>query len=431
MAVSTNKAASLAGKVFSFKMTACIVLGFSSGLPLYVLITLLTAYLRTQEVSLKEIGFFSLLMIPYNWKFIWSPFLDRYSLLSLGRRRSWIALSQLLLILCIGLTGFFDVRSSLGIVAFLALSTAFVSATQDIAVDALRREILSDGELGLGNSLFVNAYRIAGLVPGGISLILAQYLEWNKVFMITALCLLPGLIFTFMLKEPLCRTAPRTLRAAVVEPWREFIQRRGFKHALLILAFVFFYKLGDSMATALATPFYIDLGYDLVTIGVVAKNVGLWSMVAGGLFGGVLMLKIGINKALWIFGVGQMITIMAFWYLARSGQGGIPSLWLFSFAVGAEALGSGMGTVAFVSFIASTTNPSFTATQFALLTSLSALPRTFCNAATGLIVEAVGWEHFFLLCTLLALPGMLMLLKVAPVFKTDREVPQKNKKCRN
>lgn len=404
-------------QLFSVKILSCVILGFSSGLPLYVLITLLTAYLRTQGVSLKEIGLFSLLMIPYNWKFIWSPFLDRYAILSLGRRRGWILLCQALLILSIAITGFFNPSTSLTTVASLALITSFFSATQDVAIDAFRREILSDEELGLGNSLFVNAYRIAGLVPGGISLILAQYLQWNEVFLITALCLVPGMLITFLLKEPDCKTTPRTLKDAVIEPWREFMHRRGVKHALLILAFVFFYKLGDSMATALATPFYIDLGYELVTIGVIAKNVGLWSMVAGGLLGGVLMLRIGINKALWLFGFGQMITILSFYLLAHVGQNAVPSLWLFSFAVGAEALGSGMGTVAFVSFIAASTNSAYTATQFALLTSLSALPRTLCNASTGMIVNVLGWENFFLLCTALAVPGMLMLFKIAPLLK--------------
>ena len=245
-------------------------------------------------------------------------------------------------------------------------------------------------------------------------MILAQFLPWNIVFCITALCLLPGIVITLRLKEPFVKVIPKTLKEAVVEPWHEFIKRRGFMHAVLILAFVFFYKLGDSMCTALATPFYIDLGYDLMTIGVIAKNVGLWSAVVGGLLGGVLMLKIGINKALWFFGFGQIITILAFAMLAHAGENGTPSLWLFSFAIGAESLGSGLGTAAFVSFIARSTNAAYTATQFALLTSLSALPRTFCNASTGFLVETFGWENFFYLCALLAIPGMLLLFKVAP-----------------
>ncbi len=391
-----------------------MVLGFSSGLPLYVIISLLTAYLRVEGTSLKDIGIFSLLMLPYNWKFLWSPLLDRFSIPYLGRRRGWILISQLFLVFLIAAMGFISPGHSLMTIAILAFSVAFFSANQDIAIDAFRREILSDEELGLGNSIFVNAYRIAGLVPSGISLILAQFLPWNIVFCITALCLLPGIVITLRLKEPYVKVIPRTLKEAVVEPWHEFIKRRGFMHAVLILAFVFFYKLGDSMCTALATPFYIDLGYELMTIGVIAKNVGLWSAVVGGLLGGVLMLKIGINKALWFFGIGQIITILAFAMLAHAGQNGTPSLWLFSFAIGAESLGSGLGTAAFVSFIARSTNAAYTATQFALLTSLSALPRTFCNASTGFLVETFGWENFFYLCALLAIPGMLLLFRVAP-----------------
>ena len=360
-------------------------------------------------------------MLPYNWKFLWSPFLDRYAVPHFGRRRGWILISQLLLIISIAAVGFVSPLYSLMTIAFLALSVSFFSATQDIAIDAFRREILSDEELGLGNSIFVNAYRVAGLVPGGLSLILAQYLPWNMVFTITALCLLPGFIITLKFKEPEAKLVPRTLKAAVVEPWLEFINRRGLMHAILVIAFVFFYKLGDSMCTALATPFYIDLGYELVTIGVIAKNVGLWSMVLGGLLGGVLMLKIGINKALWIFGFGQIITILAFALLAHAGQDGTPSLWLFSFAIGAESLGAGLGTAAFVSFIAKSTNAAYTATQFALLTSLSALPRTFCNASTGFLVESLGWESFFYLCALLAIPGMLLLIKVAPFTKNNED----------
>lgn len=399
--------------ILSPRMGACIVLGFSSGMPLYVLITLLSAFLRKQGADLSVIGFFSLVMIPYTWKFAWAPLLDRFEILHLGRRSGWILLTQILLMASIALMGLCG--GSILAAAWLALATAVCSATQDIAIDAFRREILSDSEMGLGNSLFVNAYRVAGLVPGGLSLILAQFLPWGAVFALTALCLLPGFLITLRMHEKPCAAAPRTLKAAVVEPWRDFIGRNGIRHALLIIAFVFFYKLGDSMATALATPFYIDLGYDLATIGIIAKNVGLWSTVAGGLLGGLFMLRIGISRALWIFGAGQMITIAAFALLAHAGKSGVPSLWLFSLAVGAEALGSGLGTAAFVSYIASATNPEYTATQFALLTSLSAVPRTFCNAMTGILINSLGWENFFILCVALALPGMILLIWVAPL----------------
>ena len=405
------------GRIFSLKMGLCLALGFSSGMPLYVLLTLLTAFLRSEGTDLKQIGLFSLLMIPYTWKFLWSPFIDRYAVPFLDRRRGWILVSQCLLIISIALIGFFSPKIHLSVIAFLALAVAFFSATQDIAIDAFRREFLDDEELGLGNSLFVKAYRVAGLVPGGLSLVLAQYCSWHSVFVVTALCMVPGVLATFFAHEKKANCVPKTLKAAVIDPWREFLKRRGIFHAILIIAFVFLYKLGDSMATALATPFYIDLGYDLMTIGVIAKNVGLWSTVTGGLLGGMLMLRIGIGRALWLFGFGQMITVFLFAVLARNGEQGIPPLWLFSLVIGAESLGAGLGTAAFVSFIASQTNETYTATQFALLTSLSALPRTFCNAATGFLVENLGWENFFWLCTVLCIPGMLLLFKIAPLRK--------------
>ena len=404
----------LAAQIFSKNMGICLITGFSSGLPLFVLLNLMSAWLRKEGIDLKIIGIMSLIMIPYTWKFLWAPFLDRFTLFNLGRRRGWMLVTQLALIVLISSLGFLKPQHSMALVSFGALLVAFASASQDIVIDAYRREILPDNELGLGNSLFVNAYRISSLVPGGLSLILADILPWHAVFTITGCALLPGFILSVFLKEPKVAHKPRTLKQAVVEPFSEFIKRRGVFAALLTVAFVFLYKIGDSMATALATPFYMDMGFNLTTIGIVAKNAGLWSMVAGGLLGGVIMLKIGINKALWLFGIAQMVTILGFVWLAHAGGEGKAGVWLLALVIGAEALGTGLGTAAFVSFIARETNPAYTATQFALLTSFSAVPRTFCNAATGFLVEGLGWENFFILCTLLAIPGMLLLFKVAP-----------------
>jgi PAT family beta-lactamase induction signal transducer AmpG len=313
--------------------------------------------------------------------------------------------------------GAFSPQNDLHIIAWIATLLAFLSATQDIALDAYRRELLSDSELGLGNAVHVNAYRIAGLVPGSLSLVLADFLPWSTVFIITALFMLPGVAMTLMVKEPYRASPPKTLREAVVEPFHEFVTRQGWSSALLILAFLFFYKLGDSMCTALATPFYLDMGYSKTQIGLVAKNAGLWPAVIGGLLGGLWMVKIGINRALWLFGVVQVVSIFGFAWLASVGhRSEIASVELTQLAIviGLEALGVGLGTVAFVAFIARTTHPAYTATQFALFTSLMAVPRTFANAATGWLVETMGWTGFFLLCAALALPGMALLLKVAP-----------------
>ena len=407
-------------EIFSKKMALCLSLGFASGMPLFVVLTLLGAYLRKEGVTLKEIGLFSLIMIPYTWKFVWSPLVDRYNLFHLGRRRSWMLISQIAVFFSIFLLGQFSPKTSLSVIAVVSVILSFASATQDIVIDAYRREILTDRELGLGTSLFITASRASSLVPGGLSLVIAQFLSWSDVFFITAAFMLPALVVTFFIKEPETINAPRNLRQAIIEPFREFKDRRGLKSMLLIILFVFCYKLGDSMATALATPFYIDLHYDLLTIGLVAKNAGLWSMLIGGILGGVIMLKTGINKALWYFGFGQLITILGFVILAHEGIGSdtAPSVFLLAFVIIAECLGAGLGTSAFVAFLSAQTNKSYAATQFALLTSLSAVPRTFCNATTGYIVEFMGWENFFIFCTVLAIPGMLLLLKVAP-FKSE------------
>jgi len=218
-------------------------------------------------------------------------------------------------------------------------------------------------------------------------------------------------------KEPHRADPPRTLREAVVEPFHEFITRKGWQSALLILAFLFFYKLGDSLCTSLATPFYLDMGFSKSEIGLIAKNAGLWPAVIGALLGGIWMLKIGINRALWLFGAVQLVSIFGFYWLALQGaQAEVTTLHLTQLAlvIGLEALGVGLGTAAFVAYIAHTTHPAYTATQFALFTSLAAVPRTFVNATAGWLVDQMGWSGFFLLCAALAIPGMLLLLKVAP-----------------
>ena len=404
------------------RMLICIFTGFSSGLPLYILVSLLPAWLRSEGVNLKAIGLFALINLPFTWKFLWAPFFDRY-IPPLGRRRGWLLISQVLLLLSIPVFGAFNPQFDIWTIAYLASVVAFFSASQDIVLDAYRRELLLDVELGLGNAIHVNAYKIAGLVPGSLSLILADHLPWSSVFLITALFMLPGIVMTIFVKEPTLNSgAPKTMRAAVTEPFQEFISRRGWQSALLILAFIFFYKLGDSMATALATPFYLDMGFSKTEIGLIAKNAGLWPSVIGGILGGVWMLKLGINRALWLFGGVQMLAILGFVLLASVGHNPL----VLGLVIGVEALGVGLGTAAFVSYIAHTTHPLYTATQFALFTSLAAVPRTFANAATGYLVEDLGWKNFFIFCFFAAIPGMLLLIKVAP-WHVQKNLPAQEK----
>ena len=398
--------------LFNRRMLICVFTGFSSGLPLYLLLNLLPAWLRSEQVDLVAIGLFALIQLPFTWKFIWSPLVDRYALPVFGRRRGWMLTTQVVLLLAIPLFGALSPRLDLWTIAYLAAAVAFFAATQDIVLDAYRRELLPEPELGLGNSIHVQAYRLSSLVPGALALILADFLPWQTVFTVTALFMLPGIANTLLVSEPrLSRTAPRTLAEAVVEPFHEFIMRSGAGQAVLVLAFIFFYKLGDSMATALATPFYVDMGFSLSEIGLIAKNAGLWASVIGGLLGGLWMLKIGINRGLWLFGVVQVVSILGFAWLAYVHR---PDRLLLAVVIGFEALGVGLGTAAFTAFIARTTDPRYTATQFALFTSLASVPRSLVNASTGWIVEHTGWFAFFILCTLLALPGMLLLLRVAP-----------------
>ncbi len=408
--MSTPATASWRQLLFTRRMLICIFTGFSSGLPLYLLINLVPAWLKTEGVDIKAIGFFALIQFPYTWKFLWSPLMDRFPILGLGRRRGWMLASQLALLVSIAALGWLAPVRDLGTIAVLAVGVALFSASQDIVLDAFRREILSDRELGLGNSVHVNAYRIAGLVPGSLSLILADHVAWSTVFMVTALFMLPGVVLTLLVREPQRAVVPKSLREAVVEPFHEFITRQGWQSALLILGFIFLFKLGDSMATALATPFYLDMGFSKTEIGLVAKNVGLWASVIGGLLGGIWMVQLGINRALWLFGAVQLVTILGFVWLTGVG----PHVWALALVIGAEALGMGLGTAAFTAFIARATDPRYTATQFALFTSLAAVPRTFFNASTGYLVEQFGWHGFFLLCTALAVPGMVLLCWVAP-----------------
>ena len=405
-----TKPTSLSRQLFSRKMLICFFTGFSSGLPLYILVSLLPAWLRSEGVDLKAIGLFALIQLPFTWKFIWAPLFDRYTL-PLGRRRGWLLLTQLGLILTLPMFGRFHPQLDIWTIAYFCSLVAFFSASQDIVLDAYRRELLLDEELGLGNAVHVNAYKLAGLIPGSLSLILADHLDWSYVFVITAMFMLPGMMMTLLVREPaLVLDRPKTLREAVVAPFVEFMQRRGVQSALLVLLFIFLYKLGDSMATALATPFYLDMGFSKTEIGLIAKNAGLWPSVIGGMLGGLWMLKIGINRALWVFGVLQMVAILGFAWLVDAGH----SLFSLGAVIGIEAFGVGLGTAAFVAYIARETNPMYTATQFALFTSLAAVPRTVANAATGYMVESLGWQQFFVMCFLIAIPGMLLLVKVAP-----------------
>jgi PAT family beta-lactamase induction signal transducer AmpG len=394
--------------ILTRRMAVAFLMGLSCGLPLPLTLGLLQAWMQEKGLDLTWVGMIALVQAPYTWKFIWSPLLDRFSPPLLGRRRGWLLISQLALMGSIALLALSDPAAHpQGLVAS-GLLVAFFSATQDIVVDAYRREDLPDNELGLGSSLYVYGYRIGMWVAAGGGLILADHIPFSQVYLVMAAGLIPGILTTLFAPEPQIETpAPRSLKEAAWGPLADFMHRTG---AVWILAFILLYKIGDTMAAAIATPFYLELGFSKTEIGAVVKLFGSWATIAGAIAGGLLILRLGIHRSLWVFGVLQAVSTAGFAVLARAGC----SLPVLSGVIAFESITGGMGTSAFVAFMASLTNKKFTATQYALLTSIMGLPRVLASAPTGLAAKQLGWEWFFLLCTLAAIPGMLVLPRVAP-----------------
>jgi len=398
--------------IFYKKILIATLLGISSGLPLYVLYQTIPAWLRDSGIDLSAIGLFQLIGIPYTLKFLWAPFLDRYSIPFLGKRKGWMFITQVLLILSIAFMGFFNPNNDISIIIILTVVMTTFSATQDIVIDAYRRELLNDDELGAGNAWFVNAYRFSSLVPGSLALILADNIAWKYVFPIVALFMLLGLVTTFFIKDQITQHKYSTnILDAIIEPFKDYFTRFNFKHGILMLVFLMLYKLGDSMATALSTPFYLDMGFSKTVLGTVVKGAALWASVAGAFIAGFIMRKISLNKTLWIFGAFQMVTILGFAWLSQLNDPNKTDLFII---VSLEYLGVGMGTVAIISLMFKISSKAFAASQIALFTAITAIPRTFINATTGYIIENVGYTDFFLICTACAIPGMLLLFYIAP-----------------
>jgi len=395
--------------MFSPRMLVALIMGFSCGLPLLLTISVLQAWMQQEGVDLTVIGLMSLVGLPYTVKFLWAPFLDRYTLPFLGRRRGWLLMAQLALVCSISGLGFTDPGDSPWGVALAAFWVTFFSASQDIVVDAYRREDLTDTELGLGSSLYVNGYRVGMLLASGGGLIMADHIPFSMVYQILAACMIPGILTTLLAREPDIGTTvtPHTLKEAVIDPLVEYFSRPS---AVWILAFILFYKIGDTMASAISIPFYLDVGFTKTEIGAVVKLFGFWATIGGSLMGGILMIRLGINRSLWIFGVLQALSTACFALLSRIG----PHVSALSGVIGFENLSGGMGTAAYVAFMASITNKRFTATQYALLSSLMGVPRVMASAPTGFLAKHLGWGWFFIACTLIAIPGMLLLLKFAP-----------------
>ncbi len=396
----------------SGKMLLMLVLGFSSGMPFVLTGGTLSAWLVTEGVDIKTIGLFSLVGLPYAFKFLWSPLMDRFVPPFLGRRRGWMIIMQLALIVTISTMGFFNPASGPLLVAALALAIAFFSASQDIVLDAYRTEYLKPEERGAGVGVWIMGYRIAILVSGALALILSDHLSWKMVYIIMGLFMVIGCIATLLAPEPLKTDVakdgidpPKSLYEAAVAPFLEFFRRPG---SLEILLFIILYKLGDIAASQMTTPYILGyIGFTRTELGTIYKGFGMAATIIGALLAGAMMSKWPLKRALVVFGVLQGISIPAFIILEFTGS----QVWALAVVVGIENFCGGMGTSAYTAFLMGLCNRKFTATQYALLSSLMAVGRNVTGAPTGYLADAVGWVMFFVICTALALPGLLLLLR--------------------
>ena len=399
--------------IFTARMLTALVMGFAGGLPLFLTSTVLQAWMKESGVDLGTIGLFALVGLPYTLKFLWAPLMDRYIPSLLGRRRGWLLIWQLFLTAAIGLLAFSDPSQLLMMTAVAALLLSFFSASQDIVIDAYRRESLSDDEQGMGAALYVSGYRIGILLATGGGLIMADYMSYQSVYLVMATVMAGSIIATLLAKEPeMNHGHPSTLREAVINPFKEYFTR---KHAILILLFIFLYKVGDTMASQMTIPFYLELGFSKTEIGSIVKLFGFWATIGGTFLGGLMIMRFGIFFGLIWFGLLQALSTAGFAALAVIGYNPVA----LGFVITFENLSAGLGTAAFIAFMASLTDKRFTATQYALLTSFMGMPRVFAAAPTGFMAESMGWFSFFIFCTLIALPGLLLLYWLDKRLQTE------------
>ena len=438
-------------------------MGFVSGIPLLLTITLLQAWLTDEGISKSTIGLFALVGLPYSLKFLWAPIFDGITLSTFGRRRSWMLVTQILLIITIIGLGMTDPAMNATNVAILAVLVAFSSASQDIVIDAYRRESLSDEEQTLGASAYVLGYRIGALAAGAGGLILADYMTYQMVYTFMSFVMIYGVLITIIADEPNSSYRPSNFIETVIKPFIEFFDRytsinniaadrlkhvrdgftiklspvpnifnRNISHGYrrskitrrnilknvfltpaLILLFILLYKIGDTMAHSLSTNFYLDIGFSKTEIGTIVKFFGLFATLIGAFAGGLIALKVGLYQSLIMFGLFQAIATLGFSLLAVVGD----NIYLLMTVISLENLAAGMGYTAYLAFIANMTNKQFTATQFALMTALMSLPRTLFSGFSGYLVEFFDWELYFVFCSLIAIPALIILSKLQREIK--------------
>lgn len=401
------------------RILGILLLGFASGLPLALTGGTLTMRLAEAGVEVAAIGFFAWVGLAYGWKFLWSPLVDRAPLpvltRLLGRRRGWLLATQLLLAAAIFVLGLADPAAGLARVAVLAVLVAFLSATQDIVIDAFRVELVSADRQGAAAAMLVIGYRLAMFASGAGALVLAEWYGWEFAYGAMAALLLAAVLVTLALPEPAAPAEPSPppgrrglafrLEQAVVAPFAEFFTRNGTASALVILLFVVLYKLGDALLGALTSPLYVTLGFAKTEVAAIVKSWGLVAVLVGGLLGGLVVRRLGLLPALWLCGLAQMASNLMFLVLYAAGH----DLVVLGATITIENLAGGMGTTAFVAYLSSLCNVTYTATQYALLSSLMAQARTFLAGFAGLFQAALGWPGFILLTTVAALPGLVLI----------------------
>jgi PAT family beta-lactamase induction signal transducer AmpG len=391
-------------------MAALLLLGFSSGLPLFLTSRTLQAWMTVEQVDLTAIGLFSLVGLPYSLKFLWSPLLDRFAIPILGRRRGWLITIQIGLLIAIALMAFQQPKQALQLLAINAVAIAFFSATQDIAADAYRTDVLAELELGAGAAVFVLGYRVALLLTGSLALILADRISWSSVYLLMAVGMVIGIIATLLAPEPKETSPPESLAAAVILPFGEFFQRQGVVQAFLILLFIVLYKLGDSFVNNMSTPFLLQTGFTQTDIGAIQGGMGLIATIVGTLAGGAFLSKMGLNRSLWLFGALQAVSNLAYYLLAQVGK----NYQALVLTINIENFCAGLGTAAFVAFLMNMCNQRFSATQYALLSSFMAVSRDILVAPAGSLAKSTGWPLFFIISMVAAIPGLLLLPFFAP-----------------
>lgn len=393
------------------KMAALLFLGFSSGVPLYLTSSTLQAWMTKEGVDLTTVGMVSLLSVPYSFKFVIAPLMDRYIPPFLGRRRGWLLITQVALLLSIAAMSMHDPRRGLQLLAINALLIAFFSAAQDVVVDAYSIDVLEEREMGAGASLKVMGYRLALIVTGGVALMLADQMPWPTVYLLMAALMLLGIAASFLSPEPVLREGPpTTLANAVIEPFADFLRRAGWGLGLLLLLFIVLYSLSDRMVQNMTMPFLLARGYSQTDIGAIRGVIGLIATIVGVLAGGAVVAKLGINRSLWVLAAIQMGSNLAYYWLSISA----PSRGALTAAIVIENFSGGLVTAGFVAFLMSLCSRQFSATQYALFSSFMAFARDTLVAPSGRLAEQTGWPQFFLITIAAGIPVLLLLPVIAP-----------------